>query len=111
MQSNTKLTPDQKIFRKDMLSDMPSGSQIAISASGITILTVPAGNTNMVFSSIMSADESKFRRKVGEFMVLSKYQDMLDCDDKPHFVVPSNYSATGILYDMYGADTLSITDF
>ena len=111
MTSNTRLTTDQKIFRCDMMKNMPNGSQIAISASGITILTVPAGDTNMVFSSVMSADESKFRRKVGEFMVLSKYQNMLDCDAKPHFVVPFCVNAEDILYGLYGNTSLHITDY
>lgn len=75
MPSNSKLTPEQKTFRKELMAQLPAGSQFAVSESGATYLTVPDGQFNMLTSAFMSPDETKFRRKVGEYHALMRWAE------------------------------------
>ncbi len=75
MTSNSKLTQDQKAFRKEMIENLPTGSSFAVSDCGVTVLCVPDGKHTIVATGIMSADERKFRRKVGEFYALMRYNN------------------------------------
>lgn len=86
MASNSKLTKEQKTARKDMLAVLPKGSSMALSMTGITVLIVPDGAVDRVFTSVASPDEVKIRRKVGEFHALCRW-----FDDKGGFVMPAGF--------------------
>ena len=73
MFSNSRLSAAQKADRKAMLAQLPKGSALACDGVSLTILTVPDGAVTRVFSAVMSSDECKFRRKVGEFHALQRY--------------------------------------
>lgn len=73
MRSNSKLSKSQKLGRKDMLGCLPAGSTMAHDGLCLTVLCVPAGNVTRVLTSVCSDDEAKFRRKVGEFHVLTRF--------------------------------------
>lgn len=72
MRSNSKLSKSQKAERKSMLAQLPSGSTMTHDGQ-TTFLAVPDGNVTRVFSSVMSDDEGKFRRKVGEYHALARF--------------------------------------
>ena len=72
MFSNSKLTAEQRVERKEMLRQLPKGSTMA-NDGRTTFLCVPDGTVTRVFSSVMSEDEVKFRRKVGEFYALVRH--------------------------------------
>lgn len=74
MFSNSKLTPQQKAERKELLAELPDGATFANSSCGVTVLCVPDSPTLVAISTaIMSADETKFRRKVGQYHALVRY--------------------------------------
>ena len=71
--SNTRLDKAQKAQRKDMLAQLPDGSSIANDDLVMTVLCVPDGAVTRVYSAVASDDEQKFRRKVGEYVVLNRW--------------------------------------
>lgn len=73
--SNSKLTIEQKAMRKTLLEMLPAGSMLAMSETGVTFLTIPKGSVNEVYSATASPDEQKFRRKVGEYHALARWDD------------------------------------
>lgn len=75
MFSNSKLTADQKSLRKALINMLPAGSALALSATGVTFLTIPQGAVNHVYSAVASPDEKKIRRKVGEYHALARWDD------------------------------------
>ena len=92
MLSNSKLTKVQKQSRKDKLGWLPTGSTLANDDLCLTVLCVPAGNVTRVFSSVCSDDEAKFRRKVGEYHVLSRF-----FDEEPGMILPGVWDAQEVL--------------
>ena len=72
MVSNSKLSKAQKGVRKAIMGMLPKGASIG-HGDDITILCVPDGKNTRVYSSVFSADELKFRPKVGEFHALSRW--------------------------------------
>ena len=86
--SNSKLTSDQLAQRKLWISELPMGSSFAISEDGVTVLCVPEGNVVSIATSIMGADEQKFRRKVGEYHALARYFAS-ECTILPYDTFPS----------------------
>ncbi len=70
--SNSKLTADQKLDRKDMLARMPDVQLFSFPESGVTVAASKEGTTVQFAVSLMSEDEQKFRRKVGEYHALSR---------------------------------------
>lgn len=73
MHSNSKLTPEQKAERKEMLAGLPSGSEMTLTNDGVTLLLVPQGAVNILSTSVASPDEVKIRRKVGEYNALVRW--------------------------------------
>lgn len=73
MPSNSKLTAEQKDVRKHLIRMLPAGSMLAMSATGITFLTIPSGAVNEVYSAVASPDEQKIRREVGEYHALVRF--------------------------------------
>ena len=86
MTSNTKLTPDQKFILKD-LKHLAKMRGIELANNGqTTVAYVIKGNTIRFSTSVMSEDETKFRRKVGEYYALIRLMDydnyvVLNIDD------------------------------
>ena len=78
MSSNSKLTPEQKISRKVMLRAVVNRGGRVYSDGRVTLCLIPefAGSRMMRVSvSVISPDELKFRRKVGEYHALSRMFD------------------------------------
>jgi hypothetical protein len=74
MQSNSKLTADQKEFRKVLLDEFAG----AIVENGkTTIAFLNRGNTVEFALAVMSDNEKKFRTKVGEYHALSNFDNGL----------------------------------
>lgn len=71
MSLQTKLTQHQRDLRKAMIANNPRVSLHSFSDMGVTVALMRTGDNRGVFSvSIMGKDETKFRRKVGEFVAL-----------------------------------------
>jgi len=96
MASNSKLTSVQKENRKDWIAQLPEGSSLATDWVNLTILAVPDGNITRVFSYVMSPAEITFRRKVGEYQVLSRF-----CWDGGGLTLPGRWHADDLI-DMFG---------
>ena len=92
MISNSKLDALQKADRKTMLANLPKCSSI-VSCENMTILAVPDGSVTRIFSSVMSEDEQKFRRKVGEFHALMRF----DRDPEGGMLLPGIWTAHEVL--------------
>lgn len=73
MISNSKLTPEQKAARKELLTALPRGSEMTLTPDGVTVLIVPNGSTNLMATAVASPDEAKVRRKVGQFHALMRW--------------------------------------
>lgn len=74
MQSNSKLTSEQKRDRKEMLESVYIGEIVYIANNGETTIVYCRVGSNITFAtSIMSPNEKKFRRKVGEYHALTRY--------------------------------------
>lgn len=86
MPSNSKLSKIEKQARKDMIAALPGGSSMALSDAGVTFLVVPMGAIDRVYTSVASPDETKIRRKVGEFHALSRWNLGMD-----GFAVPAGH--------------------
>ena len=70
MCSNSKLTQDQKTFLKESKKE---DKTLKFVNNGKTTFAYHRNNKLVIFAtSIMSDDEMKFRRKVGEFYALSR---------------------------------------
>lgn len=75
MLSNTKLTPEQKIERKEMLAwAEEDGLHFMYDEHrGLTMLIREYENTCHVWTAVCSPDEQKYRRKVGEYYALLRW--------------------------------------
>lgn len=73
MQSNTKLTPDQKEERKLLLKSMPNVT--LVNNAETTFAYQEKGNTVELSLSVKSDNEKKFRSKVGEYHALRRWYD------------------------------------
>ena len=82
---STKLSQFQKQSRKDMKAEFPD-AQFGY-CGRVTVMIVPAGIVNRMTVSIASEDETKIRRKVGEYHCLSR----MVCDYS--VIVPKNTDA------------------
>lgn len=70
----TKLTKQQKHYLKEMKATMPNVSLHSFPGMGVTVGIQRTGDRMGRFAvSIASTDETKFRRKVGEFNVLERF--------------------------------------
>lgn len=73
MSSNTKLTREQKALRKEMLAEF-RGTMLTSPCGRFTVGKVPeflGSRMALLAVAVASPEEAKFRRKVGEFLVLS----------------------------------------
>ena len=99
-QSNSKLCAEQKEILKGMKADF-TGEIFSFPEVGLTIAIEHKGlNTSRVAMSVMSPDEKKFRRKVGEYYALSKFMYNGEFMTVPR-VVPSCFAIT--LAEYFGA--------
>jgi hypothetical protein len=74
--ANSKLTPSQKIERKNLKADAISeGVQIVNLDDKSVMAYREQGNTVEFALSVMAPYEQKFRVKVGEFYALDKFFD------------------------------------
>ena len=74
MTSNTKLTSEQKLDRKMLKNtERMQGAQI-VNNGADTIVFKVLGNSVEFATSSASPDELKFRRKVGEFHAMERFQ-------------------------------------
>lgn len=76
--SNSKLTPEQKIERKQLIEQImrDNGEIYQNEGTGETMVAVPEFTGSRMYHvsfSFMSPDEVKFRRKVGEYWALYRY--------------------------------------
>ena len=78
MASNSKLTPNQKICLKTVLRPMQARKGIRLARNETTTMAfMERGNTVEFSLSVASPDEMKFRRKVGDFWALTRF----DCGE------------------------------
>ena len=103
MTSNSKLTQEQKADRKEMMDALPKGSTFAVSECGVTVLAVPEGDLVAFSSAVMSEDEQKFRRKVGEYHALARYF-AAECIILPAAIMPD---AGAFVIAIFGAEWVS----
>lgn len=79
MASNTKLDFEQKEILRDMRNEAGKLGVVIehFPEVGVTIASLNKGNTARVATAIMSDDERKYRKKVGEYYALSRllYED------------------------------------
>lgn len=77
MASNTKLAAHGKTKRKILLSVLnTAGNPDCIAENGVTTLVFKHRGHTVEFSmSVTSPDETKFRRKVGEFLALQRFEN------------------------------------
>jgi hypothetical protein len=74
-----KLTESRNEIRKEMRNLLPKGSSMAYSEDvGFTLLLVPDGSVTRMFTAVASLTETKFRRKVGEYLVLDRWATFED---------------------------------
>jgi len=72
MFSNTKLTPNQKSMLKDIKADAKIKGIKWANNGETTIAYKYMGNTARFSMAVKSPNESKFRRKVGEFKAITR---------------------------------------
>lgn len=76
MTSNTKLNDIEKELRRDMMQEFTVGNKGFVRNNGQdTVAFIERGNTVEFAMSVMSPDENKFRRKVGEYHALRRMAD------------------------------------
>lgn len=77
--ANTKLTPEQKAELKEMKDYLKDLTHWPVNVVNLDNKTTMAycvmGNTVEFSLSVMSADEEKFRRKVGEYYALDRFNN------------------------------------
>lgn len=74
--SNSKLTSEQKQFRKEAIYLNPHIQFFSFPEMGVTVAICETGINMGAFSvSIASVFEQKFRRKVGEYMAIKRMVD------------------------------------
>lgn len=96
MTSNSKLSKIEKQVRKDMIAALPAGSSMALSDADVTFLVVPMGAVDRVYTSVASPDETKVRRKVGEYHALMRWNLGMD-----GFALPAGQWDAQSLADMF----------
>lgn len=99
--SNSKLLSYQKAERKDMLSQLNTddGYILQDPETGVTMVIVPefpGSRMVRVSFSFMSADETKFRRKVGEYWALRRMFWTGESVIVPEFSTENIWMAVGI---------------
>ncbi len=73
MQSNSKLTAEQKIILRDMLDDAFDNDIVVMNLDNITTMAYrDCGDTVQFSLCVMSANEKKFRAKVGKYHALER---------------------------------------
>lgn len=71
VQSNTKLTQDQKTFLKELKAKLPN---VKVRNNGYTTIAyMDRGNTVEFAVSVAAPNEIKFRRKVGEYYAILRF--------------------------------------
>jgi hypothetical protein len=73
MTSNSKLTQAQKQDRKFMLSNLTTQGVVVVTDGVMTIAYRELGDLVEFCTSIMGNGEQKFRRKVGEYYALDRF--------------------------------------
>jgi hypothetical protein len=74
MQSNSKLTATQKIILRDMLDEAMADNIVVENLDNITTMAYQDCGDTVKFSlCVMSADEKKFRAKVGQYHALDRF--------------------------------------
>lgn len=72
--SNSKLTSGQKIIRKELISVFPDVQVFSFPDMKVTVGIRPTVGDMAEFAiSIASRNEVKFRRKVGEYAMLNRF--------------------------------------
>jgi hypothetical protein len=74
MQANTKLDTFEKRILKQLKIDL-AGVDVMIMDGKTTMAFKPLGNTVEFALSVMAPTEKKFRRKVGEYWALIKFEN------------------------------------
>jgi len=73
MQSNSKLTAEQKIILCDMLDDARLNDITVVNLDNVTTMAYQHCGDNVQFSlCVMSSNEKKFRAKVGKYHALER---------------------------------------
>jgi hypothetical protein len=77
MASNTKLADHEKIDRKQLLSILGTGGRPdCISENGVTTIVFKHRGHTVEFSmAVASPEETKFRRKVGQYLALQRFEN------------------------------------
>lgn len=74
--SNSKLTNQEKYFRKEAILLNPGLQLFSFPEMGVTVAIQETGMNMAAFSvSIASDSEQKFRRKVGEYVAIKRMLD------------------------------------
>lgn len=97
MISNSKITKAQKQELKEWKQRLPKGSSIANDGLCLTVICIPDGAVTRVASSVCSDGEQKFRRKVGEYMALSRWYY-----DGSAMVLPGSQHALDVVESLSG---------
>lgn len=71
--ANSKLTREQKAERKELKINFEDNGGYFHIAHGVTLAILPHNKMARISVSIMSEDETKFRRKVGEYNALWRW--------------------------------------
>ena len=74
MQANTKLGAFEKELLKNLKAVMPDVKVVNLDNKS-TMAYLPRGNTVEFALSVMAPTENKFRRKVGEYWALTKFEN------------------------------------
>ena len=75
MQSNTKLTAEQKEILREMREIQDGAVQVLNLDNKTTMAFMPKGNTVEFALSVMSDNEKKFRPKVGEYFARCRFEN------------------------------------
>lgn len=101
---NSKITKAQKHELKDWKQGLPKGSTIANDGLCLTVVCIPDGAVTRMVSSVCADSEQKFRRKVGEYMALSRWYY-----DGSTVVLPGFCYATDVVEGLAGTGTATET--
>jgi len=76
MQSNSKLTAEQKFILRDWLDIAIEDNIQVVNLDNVTTMAYRDRGDNVEFSlAVMSSNEKKFRAKVGQYHVLERFFD------------------------------------
>ncbi len=100
MQSNSKLTAEQKFILRDMLDIAIEANITVVNLDNVTTMAYRDVGDNVQFSlCVMSSNEKKFRTKVGQFHALERllYNDQFVTMRRIDFVIMCDW-----VWDFWG---------